>query len=128
MTAGSDRGRPAPSARPRERAPRWLLALFLAVVVLAGAGFVFKLAEFARTLRESADVSFALMPIVTYLAVATGFFLLLAWAALGGHFRDLEGPKHFMLENERELDRRTPSADVPAAASPAGDGPGPPGP
>ena len=96
---------PAPApVSARDRAPRWLIVLFLVVLVTAGAAFTFKLVEFARTLRDSPDVSFALMPIVTYLVVAGGFFCLLAWALLGGHLRDVEGPKHFMLENERALD------------------------
>ena len=92
-------------------APRWLFWTFVAVVGCAGIGFVFKLVEFAHTLRASPDVSFALMPIVTYLVVAVGFFCLLAWATLGGHFKDLEGPKHAMLENERALDAATPPSD-----------------
>jgi hypothetical protein len=96
---------PAPTPGPsRERAPRWLIGFFLLVLVTAGAAFIFKLVEFARTLHDSPDVSFALMPIVTYLVVAGGFFCLLGWALLGGHLRDVEGPKHFMLENERALD------------------------
>jgi hypothetical protein len=81
----------------------WFL---LAVVVLAGAGFVYKLVEFMATLKEDPSQSFALMPIVTYLCVAAGFFCLLLWAALSGHFRNVESVKERMLENERELDRR----------------------
>ena len=96
---------PAPTPGPaRDRAPRWLIGLFLVVLVTAGAAFLFKLVEFARTLRDAPDVSFTFMPIVTYLVVAGGFFCLLGWALLGGHLRDVEGPKHFMLENERALD------------------------
>ncbi len=96
---------PAPTPGPvRDRAPRWLIGLFLVVLVTAGGAFLFKLVEFARTLHESPDVSFTFMPIVTYLVVAGGFFCLLGWALLGGHLRDVEGPKHFMLENERALD------------------------
>ncbi len=103
---------PAPTPQPRrERAPRWLIAFFLVVLVSAGCAFVFKLVEFARTLHDAPDVSFALMPIVTYLVVAGGFFCLLAWALLGGHLRDVEGPKYFMLENERALDAAAPRRD-----------------
>jgi hypothetical protein len=100
-------------SRPPDRAPRWLLRLFVVVVLGAGGGFAFKLVEFAQTLRAGPDVSFALMPIVTYLVVAAGFFCLLAWATLGGHFRDLESPKHFLLENERALDAATPRSGPP---------------
>jgi hypothetical protein len=98
---------------PAQRAPRWLLWTFGAVVAAAGGGFIFKLVEFSQTLRASPEVSFALLPIVTYLTVAAGFFCLLLWAALGRHFRDLEGPKHFMLENERALDAAAPLPERP---------------
>jgi hypothetical protein len=96
----------------QERAPRWLLWTFIAVVACAGCGFVFKLIEFGHTLHASPDVSFALMPIITYLVVAAGFFCLLTWATLGGHFKDIEGAKHFMLENERALDAATARSDA----------------
>lgn len=99
---------PPPQLRAKERVPLWLTAVFVIVVVAAAFGFVFKMVEFARTLRDSPDVSFALMPIVTYLVVAGGFFFLLAWSFFSGHYKDVEAPKHFLLSNERELDAATP--------------------
>lgn len=98
---------------PRDQAPRWLLVTFVVVVGLAGCGFVFKFVEFGQTLTASPDVSFALMPMVTYLAVAAGFFCLLAWATLSGHWKDLEAPKRFHLENEAALDAITPPPGTP---------------
>lgn len=94
-----------------DRAPRWLIVAFVAVVAIAGCGFLFKLTEFAQTLQAAPEVSFALMPMVTYLAVAAGFFCLLAWATLGGQWKDIEAPKRFHLENEALLDALTPAAD-----------------
>jgi nitrogen fixation-related uncharacterized protein len=88
--------------------PLWLTAVFVIVVVAAGVGFVIKMVEFAKTLHDAPEVSFALMPIVTYLVVAGGFFFLLAWSFFSGHYKDVEGPKHFLLSNERELDAATP--------------------
>jgi len=105
---------PPPPETP-DRAPRWLVITFVVVVAVAGCGFLFKLAEFSQTLSASPDVSFALMPMVTYLAVAAGFFCLLAWATLSGHWKDLEGPKRFHLENEAALEAMTP----PPASDPA---------
>jgi len=99
---------PDPSRRAKERVPLWLLATFVVVVAAAGFGFVFKMVEFARSIHDTPDVSFALMPIVTYLVVAGGFFFLLAWSFFSGHYKDIEGPKHFLLANERELDAATP--------------------
>jgi hypothetical protein len=41
---------------------------------------------------------------LNYLAVAAGFTCLFIWALLRGMFRDVEAPKHTMLENEAKLD------------------------
>jgi nitrogen fixation-related uncharacterized protein len=101
---------PDPTAprRPNERVPLWLMGVFVVVIVAAACGFVFKMYEFSKSLHDSPDVSFALMPIVTYLVVAGGFFFLLAWSFFSGHYKDIEGPKHFLLANERALDAATP--------------------
>ena len=48
------------------------------------------------------------MPMVTYLIVAAGFFCLLGWATMTGHWKDIEGPKRFLLDNEAALDAITP--------------------
>ena len=95
---------------PSDRAPRSLIVTFIVVVAFAGVGFLFKLTEFAHTLTASPDVSFALMPMVTYLIVAAGFFCLLGWATMSGHWKDIEGPKQFLLDNEAALDAITPAA------------------
>lgn len=102
----------APPADPARRpgAGRPMLIFLVTVVVLAGAGFVFKLVEFIATFQEDPSQSFALMPVVTYLAVAAGFFCLLSWSVLSGHFRDMEAPKYDMLEREKELDREDAEA------------------
>ena len=85
---------------------RAMLIFLVTVIALAGAGFVFKLVEFIHTMQADASESFALMPVVTYLCVASGFFCLLLWSVFGGHFREMEKPKHAMLANEQDLDRR----------------------
>ena len=41
-----------------------------------------------------------------YLVVAGGFFFLFLWCAAKGHLKDIEGPKHRMLEMEEEYRRR----------------------
>lgn len=82
------------------------LAIFCALVlVLAGAGFAFKIFEFLRaTLRG--EVSFALVHVTTYLIVALGLTCLFVAAVIGGQLRDVEGPKHRMLEREEALERQ----------------------
>lgn len=94
-----------------EKAPRWLIITFVSVVAVAGCGFLFKLTEFAQTLNAAPEVSFALMPVITYLAVAAGFFCLLAWATLGGQWKDIEAAKRWMLENDAALDAATAPPD-----------------
>jgi hypothetical protein len=78
----------------------------VAVILLAGFGFVFKLVEFAITLTRGDIINFAVVPVTVYLTVAGGFFLLFLWAAARGHLRDVEAPKHRILEMEAEYRRR----------------------
>ncbi|MEZ6068449.1 MAG: hypothetical protein R3B90_22665 [Planctomycetaceae bacterium] len=68
-------------------------------------GFATKLIEFKHVVEGDADGAFALTPIVNYLLASLGFLCLLAWAAMHGMFRDIEAPKHVMLDRERLLDR-----------------------
>jgi hypothetical protein len=56
------------------------------------------------TSQEIEDGGFALVPILNYLLVSAGFLLLFFAALLHGMFRDIEKPKHQMLENEALLD------------------------
>ncbi|MFV0444029.1 MAG: hypothetical protein ACK5Q5_10705 [Planctomycetaceae bacterium] len=68
-------------------------------------GFVTKLLEFKHVVEGNADGAFALTPIINYLFASLGFFSLLIWAAFQGMFKDIEGPKHVMLDREKLLDR-----------------------
>lgn len=85
----------------------------VAIVVPAAIGFGTKFVYFVRTLRTDASGSFAIVPMVNYLAVAAGFFCLLIWAAFRGMFRDIEGPKYTLLEREDRLDRGEPPEEIP---------------
>lgn len=104
-------------ATAEPRGPRRaVLAFFCTAVTVAGCMFTFKLYSFLKTIRRDELAGFAFDPIVIYGIVATGFLLLLAWAFLTGQFRDIERPKHEMLERfleqeraEQELLRRTRS-------------------
>ncbi len=73
-------------------------------VAFGGCTFVYKLYEFASTAGRAEMPGFALVSIVPYFAATFGFLLLAIWAFLRGHFKDLEGPKYKMLENEKEYD------------------------
>lgn len=77
----------------------------LLIILVAGCGFIFKLFEFARSIDPNEHVLFAVMPITTYLIVASGFMCLFIWAFLSGKFADLEAAKYDMLEQEEAYER-----------------------
>ena len=114
MTPPTVRGpRPLPEApeayaEPSPKARRFLWAFSIAMVLTAGTAFVLKLIEFFATATRSGSDALAsfLIPVLNYLLVAAGFFCLFLWAYFSGQFRDLEGPKHRMLEMQREIDAR----------------------
>lgn len=90
------------------------VTLLLAVLILipSGYGFVGKFVELVHVFRGEPGGAFAVAPIMNYLLASLGFLCLLLWAASRGMFRDIESPKHEMLEHEELLDR---SCVVPVA-------------
>lgn len=96
------------NAEPKSsRSLAWSITVILAVLILIPSmlGFVMKFRELMALTGDSAEGGFAITPVVNYLLASAGFFFLLLWAAVNGMFRDLERPKHLMLQNERELDQ-----------------------
>jgi len=91
---------------PKRARIKWIApALVVSVFVLpAGIAFVLKFVKFVRAVGTDELGAIALVPMLNYLAVAAGFLCLLAWAILGGMFRDIEGPKFKLLENEELLE------------------------
>ena len=111
----------ATSPSPRGRAFLWVFSIFL--VVTAGSAFAFKLYEFIHVALTgdpggSNEMASFLIPVVTYLVVAAGYFCLFLWAYATGQFRDVEAPKLRMLEMQAQID----AFDRAAAA--AGPNPG----
>ena len=80
------------------------VAFALVILVPSLLGFANKFREFILLYRGDVDGVFAITPIMNYLLASLGFFCLFFWAIYHGMFRDLEGPKFTMLENERKLD------------------------
>ena len=117
-----NRGRTWKDVTTPKQAPERSNGLFLwvfsvAMVVTAGTAFVFKLIEFVYTAVNNgpgALTSF-LIPVLNYLLVAAGFGCLFLWAYVTGQFRNVEAPKHRMLELEREWDRIESAGDVQRA-------------
>lgn len=100
---------------PRTRLFLWLFSITL--VLTAGTAFVFKLIEFLYQFTASDNavagesgmprpgLIFTTAPVLVYLIVAAGFSCLFIWAYLSGQFRNVEAPKHRMLELQRLIDR-----------------------
>ncbi len=78
---------------------------FVLFVLTAGGLFFLKLFAFLSTIKKDELAGFAFDPVITYGFVAMGFLCLLAWAYMSGQFRDIERPKHDMLETFRERER-----------------------
>jgi len=91
-------------------AKRLTLGFFLLAMGVAGVGFSVKIVEFADDLTSEHGLQFAGAHLLTYGLIAAGFLLLLVLCFLSGHFKDVEEPKHDLLEKERRYDARLPRA------------------
>ena len=91
--------------KSRRQAPRAVVGILAAGILIPSMlGFGQKLFEF-YILTGEPEGTFALTPLSNYLLTSMGFFFLFCWATLHGMFRDVEQPKHNMLEQEKMLDR-----------------------
>lgn len=84
-----------------------LLVMTIVILVPSMMGFVMKFIEFVHVFQGESDGAFAITPMLNYLLASAGFLCLLVWATLNGMFRDLERPKHYMLEVEAKLDEQS---------------------
>lgn len=93
-------------SEPRSERPFTKVHAFFALFVLISGGlFCYKLFAFLSTIKKDELAGFAFDPVVVYGFVAMGFLCLLVWAYLTGQFRDIERPKHDMLERFEEQER-----------------------
>lgn len=107
------------------RMPRPLVAFGALVVLVSAVAFIFKLAEFSRTLLKGDIHGFAAVAIGTYLAGMVILLCVTLWAVVRGQFRDLEAPKHRMLALEERYDRLEDEHGRPVQVGdlePAGEG------
>ena len=98
--AGTDPSQP----QPRERRVLWISMIF--GIIIAGAAFCYKVAEFIFTLSDERAKGFAEVPVLVYFVVATGWLLLLVWCFLTGKFVNQEAAKYEMLAQEEAYERR----------------------
>lgn len=93
----------------RAKAPPERILLWIAMVVgtlVAGAAFVYKIAEFIFTLNSNDVQGFADVPVTIYFVVAAGWLCLLVWCFVSGQFTNIELAKFEMLEMEEAYERR----------------------
>lgn len=89
------------------KTPRWMLALWSGIVLVAAIAFIFKMTEFAMTLtdRDSDGFGgFGAIAISAYLLGMLPIVFLTLWGIFSGHFRDVERPKYRMLEMQEEIE------------------------
>ncbi len=84
---------------------RVVFAFVVIVMLLAGGGFAYKMAEFVLTMYRHDIEGFGAVAIATYLTGLVPIVCITLWAVLTGRFRDIEQPKYRMLELDREIDR-----------------------
>jgi nitrogen fixation-related uncharacterized protein len=77
----------------------------VAILVIAGFGFVYKMTEFAMTIVKDDVEGFGAAAVSLYLMGLLPIVFLNLWAILSGRFRDIERPKYRMFELDREIDR-----------------------
>jgi hypothetical protein len=93
-----------PSAKEQRHFRIWVIVVTLGLMV-AGSGFVFKLVEFIRVAQNQDAEGFAVVPVVMYFLVTSGFICVFIWNYLRGGLRDVEKPKYKLLERHDEIDR-----------------------
>ncbi len=89
----------------RRRIAQYVCVVMLLAVFIGAFGFVYKLVQFAREAMGEDAASFAVVPVLTYACVAGGFLSLFLWSLSRGQFRDIEGPKYRLLEDEERYER-----------------------
>jgi hypothetical protein len=77
----------------------------VAVLVIAGLGFVYKMTEFSMTIVKDDVEGFGGAAVAVYLLGVVPMVFLNLWAVFTGRFRDIERPKYRMLELDQEIER-----------------------
>jgi nitrogen fixation-related uncharacterized protein len=77
----------------------------VAVMAIAGMGFVYKMTEFVVTISRDHVEGFGAVAVATYLIGMLPLVFLTLWGVLSGKFRDVERPKFRMLELDSEIER-----------------------
>ena len=100
-------GSRAPERRKKRHGARNAVAIgfAVAVLVIGGLGFTYKMSEFAMTIVKNDVEGFGAVAVGIYLVGMVPILFLTIWAILTGKFRDIERPKYRLLELDREIER-----------------------
>jgi hypothetical protein len=103
--AGQQRGEVI--MKKRQKASYQIASIVVVALAVAAGGFTFmyKLYEFIAAAAAGYMPGMLTATVLPYFFISTGFLLLAAWAWLGGHFKNIEGPKRDMLHQQEALDR-----------------------
>ena len=98
---------PANQRYVKRKQSKGIVIFEYAVILIAGGGFTFKFVEFTLSVLhvQNDAVNFAITPLVMYVSVALGFFLLFIWSILRGDYKETEYAKFRLFEREAMLDR-----------------------
>jgi len=77
----------------------------VAIMLIAGVGFTYKMTEFALTIVRDDVQGFGAVAVGTYLIGMLPIVLLTLWAVTTGRFRDIERPKYRLFELDDEIER-----------------------
>ena len=90
----------------QDRSSRKIIIWSMVVgLILSGAGFAYKVAEFMFTMTSPEFAGSFDVPVIVYFAVATGWFLILGWCFITGKFKDMEQGKVDMFAQEEDYER-----------------------
>jgi hypothetical protein len=82
-----------------------VFVMAIGVMVVAGAAFVHKMAEFAVTMAGDEVAGFGAVAVATYLLGMLPLLFLTLWAVMTGRFHDIERPATRMFELDAEIER-----------------------
>ena len=82
-----------------------IMGFAVAVFVLAGVGFVYKMTEFTMTIVKDDIEGFGAISVSVYLLGIVPMVFINLWAVFTGRFRDIERPKYRLFELDEEIER-----------------------
>jgi len=89
----------------------------VAVFVVAGFGFAYRMTTFAMTIANGDGEGFGAIAVALYLVGMVPILFVTLWAVATGRFRDIERPKHRLFELHDAIERGGGTrfvVDVPA--------------